>query len=143
VLMTQAAATEHGSSAMVSARIESLDKSYCLRSGWCECRHGSQVAQGDHRALNPSGDSGFLKGCSSGAQTAQLTDPTPVGRQILARRTIGDAYAVLDVFWLVLTTVQAVVRSRQDLVLENLLLRHQLAVLTQPTRRRSHTRLRL
>jgi hypothetical protein len=35
------------------------------------------------------------------------------------------------------------VRPRQDLTLENLLLRHQLAVLTRPTRRRSHARLRL
>jgi len=33
--------------------------------------------------------------------------------------------------------------ARQDLVLENLLLRHQLAVLTRPTRRRSPVRLRL
>jgi hypothetical protein len=33
-------------------------------------------------------------------------------------------------------------RPRQDLVLENLLLRHQLAVLTRPTRRRLRTRLR-
>ena len=52
-------------------------------------------------------------------------------------------YAMLDVLWLLLTAVQAVVRPRQDLVLENLLLRHQLAVLTRPTRRRSHARLRL
>jgi hypothetical protein len=40
-------------------------------------------------------------------------------------------------------TVQAVLRPRQDLVLENLLLRHQITVLTRPTRRRSHARLRL
>jgi transposase InsO family protein len=52
-------------------------------------------------------------------------------------------YAMLDVLWLLLTTLQAAVRPRQDLVLENLLLRHQLAVLTRPTRRRSHARLRL
>jgi putative transposase len=50
---------------------------------------------------------------------------------------------MLDVVWLLLTTVQAATRARQDLVLENLLLRHQLAVLTRPTRRRSHARLRL
>ena len=50
---------------------------------------------------------------------------------------------MLDVLWLLLTTVRAVVHPRQDLVLENLLLRHQLAVLTRPTRRRSHARLRL
>ena len=56
---------------------------------------------------------------------------------------IGDAYAMLDVLSLSLTTVQAAMRPRQDLVLEDLLLRHQLAVLTRPTRRRSHARLRL
>ena len=37
---------------------------------------------------------------------------------------------MLDVLWLLLTTVRAVVRPRQDLVLENLLVRHQLSVLT-------------
>jgi hypothetical protein len=42
-----------------------------------------------------------------------------------------------------LTAVRAVVRPRQDLVLENLLLRHQLAVLTRPTRHRPTARLRL
>ena len=57
-------------------------------------------------------------------------------------RQIGDAYAVLDLLWLLLTTVQAAVRPRQDLVLENLLLRHQLAVLTRPKRRRSRARVR-
>ncbi|MGH2350756.1 MAG: integrase core domain-containing protein, partial [Chloroflexota bacterium] len=37
---------------------------------------------------------------------------------------------------LVLTTLRATCRCRGDLVLENLLLRHQLAVLTRPTRKR-------
>jgi len=37
---------------------------------------------------------------------------------------------VLELLWLLLTTVLAWVRPRQDLVLENLLLRHQLAILT-------------
>jgi len=58
-----------------------------------------------------------------------------VGRQNPERVRIGDAYAMLDVLWLFLTGVQAAMRPRQDLVLENLLLRHQLAVLTRPTRR--------
>ena len=48
-----------------------------------------------------------------------------------------------DVLWRFPTAVQAAMRPRQDLVLENLLLRHQLAVLTRPTRRRSPARLRL
>jgi putative transposase len=39
-------------------------------------------------------------------------------------------------------TILAWLRPRQDLVLENLLLRHQLAVLTRPTRSRPQTRLR-
>ena len=61
---------------------------------------------------------------------------TPNGRRI------GDAYAMLDVLWVFLTAVQAAMRPRQDLVLENLLLHHQVAVLTRPTRRRSPARFR-
>jgi hypothetical protein len=38
--------------------------------------------------------------------------------------------------WLVLLVLRAACRSHSDLVVENLLLRHQLAVLTRPTRRR-------
>jgi transposase InsO family protein len=49
---------------------------------------------------------------------------------------------MLEPFWLLLTTVLAWVRPRQDLVLENLLLRHQLAVLTRPTRTRPPRQLR-
>ncbi len=66
----------------------------------------------------------------------------PVGRQNPERVRIGDAYDMVDVLWLFLTAVQAAMRPRQDLVLENLLLRHQLAVLTRPTRRRSPARFR-
>jgi hypothetical protein len=50
---------------------------------------------------------------------------------------------VLELLWLVLTTVLAWVRPRHDLMLENLLLRHQLAVLTRPTRTRPRARLRV
>src|SRR5260370_21666779 len=50
---------------------------------------------------------------------------------------------MLDVLRLFLAAVQVAMGPRQDLVLENLLLRHQLAVLTRPTRRRPHARLRL
>jgi putative transposase len=49
---------------------------------------------------------------------------------------------VLELVSLLLTTVLAWIRPRHDLVLENLLLRHQLAVLTRPTRTRPHVRLR-
>jgi hypothetical protein len=41
------------------------------------------------------------------------------------------------------TTLRATARRHQDLALENLLLRHQLAVLTRPTRSRPRARLRL
>ena len=43
---------------------------------------------------------------------------------------------MLELIWLLLTAVLAWARPRQDLVVENLLLRHQLAVLTRPTRTR-------
>jgi hypothetical protein len=56
---------------------------------------------------------------------------------------IGDAEDVLELLWLLVTAVLAWVRPRQDLVLENLLLRHQLAVLTRPTRTRPRARLRV
>jgi hypothetical protein len=49
---------------------------------------------------------------------------------------------MLELLWLMLTAVLAWVRPRQDLVLENLLLRHQLAVLTRPTRTRPRALLR-
>jgi hypothetical protein len=66
-----------------------------------------------------------------------------VGRHNLARGWIGNAENVLELVWLLLTAVLARVRPRQDLVLENLLLRHQLAVLTRPTRTGRRTRPRL
>ena len=50
---------------------------------------------------------------------------------------------MLELVWLLLTSVLAWVRPRRDLALENLLLRHQLAVLTRPIRTRPRTRLRL
>ncbi len=43
---------------------------------------------------------------------------------------------MLDVLLLVSEVLRAACRRRGDLVLENLLLRHQLAVLTRPTRQR-------
>ena len=53
-----------------------------------------------------------------------------MGRQNLTRAQISDAHGVLELLSLLFTTVQAVARPHQDLVVENLLLRHQLAVLT-------------
>ena len=49
---------------------------------------------------------------------------------------------MLDVVWLTLVAARAACRQRGDLVAENLLLRHQLAVLTRPTRRRPRGRFR-
>src|SRR5919109_3830032 len=49
---------------------------------------------------------------------------------------------MLELLWLLLTGVLAWARPRNDLVLENLLLRHQLAVLARPTRTRPPARLR-
>ena len=56
--------------------------------------------------------------------------------RVPAWQSVGDAWTVLDLLLLVLTALRAAGRCRSDLVLENLLLRHQLAVLTRPTRRR-------
>ena len=49
---------------------------------------------------------------------------------------------VPELLWLVFMAALAWLRPRQDLVAENLLLRHQLAVLTRPTRTRPRARLR-
>jgi len=49
---------------------------------------------------------------------------------------------VLEPLVLLLLAVRGLVRARQDLVSENVLLRHQLAVLTRPTRTRPRPRLR-
>ena len=64
-----------------------------------------------------------------------------MGGQNLARAPISNLGCVFDLLWLLLTTVLAWARPRQDLVLENLLMRHQLAVLTRPTRTRPRARL--
>src|SRR5438132_11604345 len=49
---------------------------------------------------------------------------------------------VRELLWLLIMTFLAWVCPRHDLVLENLLLRHQLAVLTRPTRTQPRARLR-
>jgi transposase InsO family protein len=65
-----------------------------------------------------------------------------VGRQNLTRTRISNLAGVFDLLWLLLTAGLAWARPRHDLVLENLLLRHQLAVLTRSTRTRPRARLR-
>jgi putative transposase len=49
---------------------------------------------------------------------------------------------MFELLALVLAVLRAGLRSRADLVAENLLLRHQLAVLTRPTRKRPSVRAR-
>ena len=57
-------------------------------------------------------------------------EPTRLWGGTTSRGWIGDADDVLELFWLLLTAVLAWARPCHDLMLENLLLRHQLAVLT-------------
>ncbi len=52
------------------------------------------------------------------------------------RWAVGHACVVRDLLLVVLAALRAACRRRGDLVLENLLLRHQFAVLTRPTRQR-------
>ena len=60
-----------------------------------------------------------------------------VGRQNLARpaAAIGRAAAMLELPSILLGVIPAALRSRRDLVVENLLLRHQLALAARPKRR--------
>ena len=53
---------------------------------------------------------------------------------------IGHTERIFDLITLLLGVIPAALQGRRDLVLENLLLRHQLAILTRPTRK--HPRLR-
>jgi transposase InsO family protein len=64
-----------------------------------------------------------------------------VGRQNRERARIRDAEYVLEFLRFLLATLVASVRPRHDLFVENLLLRHQLAVLTRPTQMRRRARL--
>ena len=57
-------------------------------------------------------------------------------------RRISDVEDVLELLLLVLATVLAWARPHHELVAENRLLRHQLAVLTRPTRTRPRAQLR-
>src|SRR5437879_13268953 len=70
----------------------------------------------------------------------------PVRVQKSAGTTAGperhDVRAMLEYLLLLLSLVRAAVRDRDALVTENLLLRHQLTVLTRPTRKRPRLRAR-
>ena len=55
----------------------------------------------------------------------------------MARRAVGhDLRAVLEYLLLLFSLIRATLRDREALVAKNLLLRHQLGVLTRPTRKR-------
>src|SRR5262245_22470106 len=54
--------------------------------------------------------------------------------------SIGDPLGMVEVISLLLATLRAMLRTQGDLVVENLLLRHQLAVLTRSTRKRPRLR---
>src|SRR5947209_12129041 len=75
-----------------------------------------------------------------------LPDLVPVGAQKSAgtstRAGRHDVRAMLEYLLLLLSLVRSAVRDREALVAENLLLRHHLAVLTRPTRKRPHLRTR-
>src|SRR5436190_24376950 len=55
---------------------------------------------------------------------------------------MSEAAGMVDILAFVLASVRAALGSRRDLVVENALLRHQLAVLTRPTRKRPAIRRR-
>src|SRR5919199_1481968 len=68
----------------------------------------------------------------------------PVGVQMLAAAAVRavrhDLRAMLEYLLLLLSLIHATVRDREALIAENLLLRHQLTVLTRPTRKRPRLR---
>jgi hypothetical protein len=64
----------------------------------------------------------------------------PTGTTVRVER--HHVRAMLEYLLLLLSLVRSTVRDREALVAENLLLRHQLAVLTRPTRRRPQLRAR-
>src|SRR6266567_6940728 len=78
--------------------------------------------------------------CLRAGDGSRALDGWAVRVQKLAGTTAGlerhDVRAMLEYLLLLLSLVRAAVRDRDALVTENLLLRHQLAVLTRPTRRR-------
>src|SRR5919199_4192287 len=86
---------------------------------------------------------GRARAAANEVMTAVPQSVTGCGTAKPDAHEISDAEGVLELLWLLLTTVLAWARPRHDLVLENLLLRHQLAVLTRPTRTRPRARLRI
>src|SRR5437660_485719 len=103
---------------LLSERVHALDEA--VRQGPKPCRGRNRLRQ----LLVTEPDQ--LARCLQGGL---WEGKTPDGR-------MGDAEAMLELLWLVLMTVLAWARPRHELVAENLLLRHQLAVLTRPTRAR-------
>ena len=78
---------------------------------------------------------GWHSGCVLRAAAhiaAWQLDPARCRAALPCAARLSDADDVLELLWLLFMTVLAWVRPRQDLVLENLLLRHQLAVMVVP-----------
>jgi hypothetical protein len=79
-----------------------------------------------------------------GGEDARNERPQPEQRPVGVRKSAGtsagferhDVARMIEYLLLLLSLVGSVVRDREALVAENLLLRHQLEVLTRPTRKR-------
>jgi putative transposase len=85
-----------------------------------------------------------------GGEDARNERPQPEQRPVGVRKSAGtsagferhDVARMIEYLLLLLSLVGSVVRDREALVAENLLLRHQLEVLTRPTRKRPRLRAR-
>src|SRR3989442_11093299 len=90
-------------------------------------RADRRVATGSQRGFEPQAAVGTL-----GVVVGSVVRRQKVARSALA---IGHAAGMLELLTLLLGVLPAALRSRRDLVLENLLLRHQLSVAARPRRR--------
>src|SRR5206468_4749582 len=84
------------------------------------------------------------QGCGGGHSTTSDRPAVRVQKSagIPVRAARHHLRAMLEYLLLLFSLVRATVRDREALVAENLLLRHQLAVLTRATRRRPRLRVR-
>lgn len=100
-------------------------------AGECNCKHLKQADYlGTRRGQHSLWDAGSVAPQARKAASALKN----------GQSRVSDAVGVFDLLWLPATTVLARARPHHDLVLENLLLRHQLAVLAGPTRARPRAR---
>src|SRR5207237_5149655 len=78
---------------------------------------------------------------TSGIQDCPVSEGAKVSRTT-ARAEPHHLRAMLEYLLLLLSLIRATVRDREALIAENLLLRHQLTLLTRPTRKRPRLRTR-